>query len=146
MRPGGGALGTHTRPGSGLRWRPWLLTGLSLFLMGFFALAGYVFTHLADLNEVPCEEAARFAMPEVPERATEARCESYGVTDTSCRGTWRMPQAEVDAWLDSFFPDRLRPGDPGFRLGSHCGASLCVTVLREPLAAAPRGRRPSART
>lgn len=50
-----------------------------------------------------------------------------------------MPQDDVDPWLAASFPDRLMPGDPEFDQYAHCDATLCMTVLRDPMAATTKG-------
>ncbi|MDH6539872.1 hypothetical protein M2167_002400 [Streptomyces sp. SPB4] len=92
--------------------------------------------HLGDAStEVPCKEAAAFAMAELPERAARAKCESYGVMDRSYRGTWQMPRADVDAWITRYFPDR----EPSPTTDTPCEAELCVRVQRDPMAPTTKG-------
>lgn len=130
--PGGSLTASTPRLSSAPPWWVWLLLGFPLLLAGFGAFANAALTQAGGTSEAPCREAVRFAKTQVPERATGATCESYGATDRTYKGTWRMPRADVDAWLDTYFPDRLTPEDPAFRQYADCGASLCVAVLREP--------------
>ncbi|MFF3215395.1 hypothetical protein ACFYYB_32740 [Streptomyces sp. NPDC002886] len=88
-------------------------------------------------TDVPCKEAVEFAMAELPERATHAKCESHGVMDRSYRGTWQMPQADVDTWVTRYFTDREPPPAPG--IPSQCATDLCVTVHRDPMAESTKG-------
>ncbi|MFD7031585.1 hypothetical protein ACFWAR_26535 [Streptomyces sp. NPDC059917] len=76
-------------------------------------------------------------MAELPERATDAKCESDGVLDRSYRGTWQMPRADLDAWVNRYFPDREPPAATG--IPSSCKADLCVAVHRDPMAATTKG-------
>ncbi|THA30647.1 hypothetical protein [Streptomyces sp. A1547] len=94
--------------------------------------------HVGDMSTgVPCKEAVEFAMAELPERATNAECENYGVMDRSYKGTWRMPQADVDTWVTRYFPDHEPPPAPG--IPSECEVDLCVTVHRDPMAETTKG-------
>ncbi|GAA3255672.1 hypothetical protein Sros01_43270 [Streptomyces roseochromogenus] len=104
--------------------------------LAFVACSAISALHPGDLSTaVPCKEAAAFAMAELPERATNAKCESYSVMDRSYRGTWQMPRADVDAWITRYFPDR----EPSPATYTPCGADLCVRVQRDPMAQTTKG-------
>ncbi|MFF3214303.1 hypothetical protein ACFYYB_27010 [Streptomyces sp. NPDC002886] len=88
-------------------------------------------------TDVSCKEAVEFAMAELPDRASHAKCESHGVMDRSYRGTWLMPQADVETWVTRYFPDREPPSATG--MPSACAGDLCVTVHRDPMAETTKG-------
>ncbi|MET9901975.1 hypothetical protein [Streptomyces sp. NPDC006446] len=104
---------------------PALLAGLVVF--------GHLFWGGVDHQEASCEEALAFAAARLPAGASDQDCESYGVMDRAYRGTFRMPRADVAAWVAASFPDRSGAADPG------CAADLCVDVRRDPMAKTTKG-------
>ena len=79
----------------------------------------------------PCEKALDFAMAELPEKARDAKCRRRGIMDSEYSGSFRMPRADLDAWVTRSFPDRGERPDSGYETPP-CTADVCVDVTRDP--------------
>ncbi len=114
-------------------WRSaWSWWGLAFAGVPLVLVASLLLLRLPDYEDgfsVPCEEALGFARAELPEQATDAECESYSLMDRAYRGTFRMPRAAFDAWVERFFPDREVPHPYAT---DSCDVDLCVRVERDP--------------
>ncbi|UQI47033.1 hypothetical protein M1P56_23135 [Streptomyces sp. HU2014] len=64
------------------------------------------------VSSVSCAKALSFAGGELPERATDEDCEKKDtLMGPDMRGTFRMPRADVHAWLAAYPGDRSRSID-----------------------------------
>ncbi|MFI8387183.1 hypothetical protein [Streptomyces sp. NPDC085540] len=95
--------------------------------------AGVLFVTAAqDDYGVPCKEAFDYMPARIPEGATDLRCRSHGLMDQTFQVTFRMPQADLDAWVAESFPDRRPPNENPFLLGP-CEVDFCAGVMRDRL-------------
>ncbi|WP_314249881.1 hypothetical protein [Streptomyces sp. DSM 40907] len=79
---------------------------------------------------MPRKDAFAYLPAPVPDGATNLRCRSRGVLDETFQVTFRMPQADLDAWVAESFPDRKPPDKNPFLFGL-CEPDLCMGVMRD---------------
>ncbi|MCT2593442.1 hypothetical protein LHJ74_26645 [Streptomyces sp. N2-109] len=102
----------------------WAVGAVALAVVAWFAWAAFSFTTSDDPfrthSEISCSRAMSFAHGELPEGATDEDCSSDEWMDTTVRGTFRMPRAEVGPWLKRSYPD----GKPE----KYCGQDVCLDM------------------
>ncbi|WP_030721118.1 hypothetical protein [Streptomyces sp. NRRL F-2580] len=106
-------------------WVAWLALSI------VWTVGGVLLAVFQDDYGVPCKDAFAYLPALIPDGATNLRCRSHGVDETF-QVTFRMPQADLDAWVAESFPDRKPPDENPFLLGP-CKADLCVGVMRDRL-------------
>lgn len=119
----GGRLGTPVppEPGGRTRWGlvaailalPVLLVVGLLVLTAVWVLSDDEETDGTRLQEVPCAEALAFGGAELPVGARDAKCTVQSWLDTNYQADFRMPRADVSAWLADAYPEAPGPGGPG---------------------------------
>lgn len=133
--PSGPAVGPA--PGGRTRWGvvaailalPVLLVTGLLVLIGVWALSddGEGDGDGTRLREAPCAEALAFGGGALPSGARDARCTVQSWLDTNYQAGFRMPRADVSAWLKDSWPDAPEPGAPGTRACGH-GPQYCFQL------------------
>lgn len=95
----------------------WLVVAVVKFATSDYPLGG-------GPEKVPCAEALAFGGARLPEGAYEGKCTVQAWQDTAYHATFRMPRADVGAWLRSTYPAGPKPTT------ELCdeGADLCVNM------------------
>lgn len=105
-------------------WVTWLTLSTA------WTVGGVLLAAFQDDYGVPCKDAFAYLPAPVPDGATNLRCRSHGVLDETYQVTFRMPQADLGAWVAESLPDRKPPDETPFFLDS-CKYDLCVGVMRD---------------
>lgn len=98
---------------------PVLLVAGLLVLIVVWVLADDEELDGARIKNVPCAEALAFGGAELPAGAQDAECTVQSWLDTNYQADFRMPRAEVSAWLTDAYPEAPEPGGPGTQACDH---------------------------
>ncbi|MFD9394369.1 hypothetical protein ACFWBB_27645 [Streptomyces sp. NPDC060000] len=103
-----------------------LVVGL-LVLVGVWVLTDDEEPDGARIKKVPCAEALAFGGAELPSGAQDAECTVQSWMDTNYQADFRMPRADVSAWLTDAYPEAPEPGGPGTQACVH-GSDYCFQL------------------
>lgn len=128
-----GTQGGARAPRGRTKW--WIVAAITavpgLLLVGFVALVAMWVVTDDELSRsgpenVPCADALRFGGAALPAGAhVVGACQVQGFQDIHYSAAFRMPRAEVRAWLTATYPDAKAP-ETQFCGGS--GVDLCLDV------------------
>ncbi|MFJ5709962.1 hypothetical protein [Streptomyces sp. NPDC093105] len=102
-------MGDEKKPYRRWVWVLALIATVCAVPLGLLVWGAYSFGQAGREQTVDCAEAMEFARAGLPETARDARCTGRHWQDTIVEVDFRMPSAEVGAWLETSYPEGVRP-------------------------------------